>query len=105
MFRAFLLAAALLAGAGAAAQQPQYDSAFAGYRSYREEPVADWRAVNEEVARVGGHVGVLGGASGQGGHAGAKAPSAAPQSGPPPQRSAPKAPAAPSQHEHHEGAR
>ena len=36
-----------------------YRSAFEDYRPYREEEVLSWRAVNEEVARVGGHIGVL----------------------------------------------
>lgn len=39
--------------------QPSYESAFADYRPYREEPAASWRQVNDEVARVGGHAGVL----------------------------------------------
>lgn len=38
---------------------PAAESAFAGYRSYRDEPLAPWREVNDEVSRVGGHVGVL----------------------------------------------
>jgi hypothetical protein len=38
---------------------PAVESAFAGYRSFRDEPVAPWREVNDEVSRVGGHVGVL----------------------------------------------
>jgi hypothetical protein len=36
-----------------------YRSAFQDYRPYREQELASWRAVNEEVARVGGHVGVM----------------------------------------------
>ena len=40
----------------------KYDSAFSGYRGFREEPLAPWRAVNDEVARVGGHIGIVGGA-------------------------------------------
>jgi len=36
-----------------------YRSAFADYRPYREQEVAPWRDVNAEVARVGGHAGVL----------------------------------------------
>jgi hypothetical protein len=43
-----------------------YNSAFAGYRGYREEPLAPWRGVNEEVTRAGGHFGIFGG--GQKGH-------------------------------------
>lgn len=39
------------------APPPATESAFAGYRSYRDEPLADWRAVNEEVRGLGGHAG------------------------------------------------
>lgn len=31
-----------------------YRSPFAGYRKMGDEPVADWRASNDEVARIGG---------------------------------------------------
>lgn len=40
----------------------KHESAFSGYRSYREEPLAPWRDVNDEVARAGGHIGIVGGA-------------------------------------------
>lgn len=33
------------------------ESAFAGYRSFRDEPLADWRAVNDEMRALGGHAG------------------------------------------------
>ena len=36
-----------------------YQSAFEGYRPYREQDVDSWRAVNDEVAKIGGHIGVL----------------------------------------------
>ena len=36
-----------------------YRSAFEEYRPYREPEIASWRAVNEEVARVGGHIGAM----------------------------------------------
>jgi hypothetical protein len=39
-----------------------YNSAFAGYRGYREEPLAPWRDANDETARAGGHIGIVGGA-------------------------------------------
>jgi hypothetical protein len=42
---------------GLRAPAPAMESAFAGYRSYRDEPLADWRAVNDEVRAVGGHAG------------------------------------------------
>jgi hypothetical protein len=56
----------------------QYDSAFSSYRSFREEPLAPWRDVNDEVARVGGHIGILRGTPG--GHGSAK-PGAIPPAG------------------------
>ena len=37
----------------------QYESAFTDYRAFRETPLAPWRDVNDEVARVGGHLGIL----------------------------------------------
>ena len=43
----------------ASAPDPKYDSAFAGYRPYREAPPADWRALNAEVGAIGGHVGIF----------------------------------------------
>ncbi len=36
---------------------PTTESAFAGYRSFRDEPLADWRAVNDEMRTLGGHAG------------------------------------------------
>ena len=52
-----------------------YQSTFEGYRPFREEPIANWRALNAEVGAVGGHVGIMGGAGGHG--AGAAKPAAA----------------------------
>ena len=60
-----------------------YKSAFESYRAYREEPLADWRAVNDEVGVIGGHAGIF------------RAPAAA--QGQPP---APGAPQAPVGHRH-----
>jgi hypothetical protein len=74
MKRAMLLLLAAAAGGAAFAQSgdandpraPEakvpavtYQSAFQDYRPYREQELASWREVNEEVARVGGHVGVM----------------------------------------------
>jgi len=42
-----------------------YESAFKGYRASRETPLAPWRDVNDEVARVGGHLGIVRGQSGR----------------------------------------
>lgn len=68
-----------------------YHSAFAGYRSYREEPLAPWRGVNEEVTRAGGHSGIFGG--GHKGHDSSK-PAAKPAA-PKPDSSLEPAPSAP----------
>ena len=46
----------------AAAPAAKYESALTGYRGFREEPLAPWRDVNDEVARAGGHVGIMRGA-------------------------------------------
>lgn len=54
---------------------PAYTSAFAGYRPLRDEPLASWREVNNEVARVGGHIGMFGGA--HAGHGAKPAPATA----------------------------
>jgi len=67
---AFVALAACAAGAAAAepahpadpaaaVPAPRYESAFSTYRPYRDEKPASWRDLNDEVARVGGHIGVL----------------------------------------------
>ena len=66
------------AAPGAAVPAVKYDSAFAGYTPYRDEKLASWREVNDEAARVGGHLGIFGGAA-HGGHPSAK-PAVKPQS-------------------------
>lgn len=39
---------------------PAYRSALDGFRPYRaDEPLRDWREVNDEVGRLGGHIGHL----------------------------------------------
>lgn len=67
----FVIAAA--AAGWATAQQPrpdprdpkvkvpplEYRSAFESYRRYSEPEVSGWREVNEEVRRIGGHVGIV----------------------------------------------
>jgi hypothetical protein len=64
-----LLATSLDATNPAAPVPPvQYESAIADYQAYRDEIVRDWRAVNDEVAGAGGHVGIMGGATGHGVH-------------------------------------
>lgn len=103
MSRVFLYVAATCIATTAAAQQPGapapahdrpapvYDSAFDSYRAFQEQSVTDWRAVNEDVARIGGHVGTVGGA----GHRASpvtKEPSEPAASGQSPERMAPEAP-------------
>ena len=51
----------------------RYESAFTGYTSYLEQDLAAWREVNDEVARIGGHIKMFGGA-GHAGHGGAIPP-------------------------------
>ena len=41
----------------AAVKDRPYESAFKDYRPYREPEVARWREANEEMGRIGGHVG------------------------------------------------
>ena len=36
---------------------PVYQSAFAGYRGFKDEPVKAWTASNDEMRRLGGHMG------------------------------------------------
>lgn len=36
-----------------------HESALTGYRGFREAPLVPWRDVNDEVARVGGHLGIF----------------------------------------------
>jgi hypothetical protein len=69
--------------ANAAVPASMYQSAFEGYQPYREQSIAGWREVNDEVGRVGGHAGMFGGT--------AAAP-AKEATGQQPQRSAPAAP-------------
>lgn len=45
------------ADAGQAARAPAYESAFRDYRPYADPEPARWRDVNDEVGRLGGHVG------------------------------------------------
>jgi hypothetical protein len=72
MRKSICFALALVAGAAVAqekrpdpkdpkAKAPpvEYRSAFEGYRRHAEPELAPWRVVNEEVERVGGHVGVM----------------------------------------------
>ena len=44
-------------------QPARYQSAFTGYRPFRDEKPASWRGLNDEVARVGGHAGIFRGSA------------------------------------------
>lgn len=37
-----------------------YQSVFADYQSFQDEALHDWRKVNDEMGRLGGHMGHLG---------------------------------------------
>ncbi|MGE3162705.1 MAG: hypothetical protein AB7K53_11795 [Burkholderiales bacterium] len=43
----------------AKAPAPVYRSAFEGYRAQGEAKRIPWREANDEVERVGGHIGIL----------------------------------------------
>lgn len=73
MQRAMLLLLSACAAGGALAQNEgrrdpantdapapalTYRSVFADYIPYREQDVAPWREINDEVARIGGHAGM-----------------------------------------------
>lgn len=47
-------------------RESTYESVFTGYQTYQDEKTASWREVNDEVGRIGGQIGIFGGA----GHAG-----------------------------------
>lgn len=47
----------------AATATAQYQSAFEGYQPLRDEKMVSWREANDAVARAGGHIGILGGAT------------------------------------------
>ena len=43
----------------ASAPRPEYRSAFAHYRAFRDERLANWKSLNEDVERSGGHLGIM----------------------------------------------
>lgn len=64
------LAAILSAAARAEVTEPphpllEYRSVLADYAPHRDAGLADWRALNDEVARLGGHSGHVQGEAGQ----------------------------------------
>lgn len=72
---------------GFAAAQPAaltYDSPYAIYRPYQDEPLASWRAANDEVARASSHA-----SSGGDGHGAGAQPDASREYQPPARAPAP----------------
>ncbi len=67
----------------AAVPASPYQSAFTGYQSFRDEKIASWRDVNDEAARVGGHLGIFMGGAHAGHGAIPQAPRATPGKGSP----------------------
>ena len=47
------------ANAKAVSPAPQYRSAFADYRAWREPELTKWRSANDEAGALGGHVGQI----------------------------------------------
>lgn len=47
--------------AGSRVAPVEYRSSFADYQRYAEPEAASWRELNDEVGRLGGHRGALGG--------------------------------------------
>lgn len=45
--------------ASASVPPSTYHSVFEGYRPFKDATLANWRALNEEVGRAGGHIGIL----------------------------------------------
>lgn len=82
MLKNTIFAVAVISAAGANAQSPArpdpmdpkaaiparpgHDSAFKDYRPYTDAPAANWRGANEEVGRLGGHLGHVPRAPGNG---------------------------------------
>lgn len=61
-FSLFLAAGWVGAETPAAPEPPPgkvYQSAFEAYRPIQDEPILDWRAINDEVGRLRGHMGHL----------------------------------------------
>ena len=66
----------------AATPEMTYRSAFADYRPFRDEPVTDWRALNDDVAAAGGHIGIMRGTNAAAGEQRSNKPSAPPARAP-----------------------
>ena len=61
--------------------ETQYNSAFTGYQPFREQKLAPWRELNDDVHTAGGHIGIFSGAAGA-----RAAPAQAPSQHPPEQK-------------------
>ncbi len=63
------------ADANARVPETQYRSAFTGYQPFREQKLAPWRELNDDVHKAGGHMGIFSGNSldNAGGAAGTRA--------------------------------
>ena len=59
-----LTATPAAANANARVPETQYRSAFTGYQPFREQKLAPWRELNDDVHKAGGHIGIMGGAAG-----------------------------------------
>ena len=44
---------------GASTPRTEYRSAFADYRAFRDEALANWKRLNDDVERAGGHLGIM----------------------------------------------
>lgn len=96
-------AASLLAAVwpGAFAAEPASQrSAFEGYRRFADEPVADWRTLNDTVGRIGGWQAYAREAAAAAQAASAASPAAGPALRPAPP-AAPATPASPAGHGMH----
>ena len=56
----FAMTAAIAAPPPAPETSIPYRSVFTDYTPYREKPMPDWRAANDEMGRLGGHMGQMG---------------------------------------------
>ena len=52
-----------VASADARVPEAKYDSAFTGYQPFREQKLAPWRELNDDVHKAGGHIGIFRGSS------------------------------------------
>jgi hypothetical protein len=82
-----LAALLFVAAAAPIGQAPIYQSAFMGFQAWQPQPPLDWRHLNDEMSRLGGHAG----------HLRASSPKSSPTSAP---TTAPTATESPTGHQH-----